>query len=377
MKKITAMATLCLCVLSVGNDVFAIGTGEVNVPVLNVRDGASTDNNIITKVKMGDKLDILSPVNGWYKVKKDATVGFVLGEHIDLTAYPGKVYNTDYVNVRDLPSIENGKVLKQIKANDDLKILYKENKFYCIELDQKEVYVYEDYVYTEFKQAIPNKKEVTKPKEDVITKVEVSKTDSDKVDKQKVEEETPKVEDVKIEETENNTTPIKEENNKPLNNVDISGDYSYMSLGSKTLDDITKELWHNMANTTDTSEVIGYGVALAGISHIGAPYVYGGTSFETGLDCSAFTQAIMKQHGIFIPRVSSDQANSGQSIANVGDIKPGDLVFFGVPGEAISHVGIYIGDNKMVHSGNENTGVTVDNIFRFGSKKLRYIKRFV
>lgn len=91
---------------------------------------------------------------------------------------------------------------------------------------------------------------------------------------------------------------------------------------------------------------------------IGNPYSYGGTSLTKGADCSGFTQSVMKHFGISIPRTAEQQAKGTDGtntkyatakVISVKNIQPGDLVFYYSP---ISHVGIYIGDGKIVHASN-------------------------
>jgi peptidoglycan DL-endopeptidase CwlO len=93
--------------------------------------------------------------------------------------------------------------------------------------------------------------------------------------------------------------------------------------------------------------------------YLGVPYLWGGTDPAKGLDCSGFTQRVFGNLGIDLPRTSSQQATSGQAVASLADAHPGDLVFFdhssGRPG--IDHVGIYIGDGKMIAA--PKTGETV------------------
>lgn len=81
-------------------------------------------------------------------------------------------------------------------------------------------------------------------------------------------------------------------------------------------------------------------------SFLGTPYVYGGSSPETGFDCSGLTQYSFKKAGISIPRVSYEQAKAGIAVPR-SQIRVGDLVAFNSP---VSHVGIYVGDGKFIHS---------------------------
>lgn len=80
--------------------------------------------------------------------------------------------------------------------------------------------------------------------------------------------------------------------------------------------------------------------------YLGLPYLTGGTSPSTGFDCSGLTQYSHAQAGISIPRVSYQQAAGGVTVSRA-NVRPGDIVCFNSP---VSHVGIYLGDNKFIHS---------------------------
>lgn len=91
--------------------------------------------------------------------------------------------------------------------------------------------------------------------------------------------------------------------------------------------------------------------------YVGNPYVYGGTSLTNGADCSGFVMRVYEKFGISTGRNTRQQANNGREIS-VSEVQPGDLLFYGSGGE-ISHVGIYMGDNKIVHAANKNLGITI------------------
>jgi len=86
-------------------------------------------------------------------------------------------------------------------------------------------------------------------------------------------------------------------------------------------------------------------------SFLGTPYVWGGASpSDGGFDCSGFTQYVFAQSGYNLNRVSKDQALNGTYVPR-GSTQPGDLVFYShAQNGVIDHVGIYLGNGKMIHS---------------------------
>jgi cell wall-associated NlpC family hydrolase len=110
---------------------------------------------------------------------------------------------------------------------------------------------------------------------------------------------------------------------------------------------------------------------------IGINYKWGGTTPETGLDCSGLVRYVFQQvTGVTLPRTAKEMSRVGDKVA-LDDLKPGDLVFFNTRRFAFSHVGIYLGDNRFIHAparGREVEVATLDKSFwhkRFnGARRL-------
>lgn len=98
------------------------------------------------------------------------------------------------------------------------------------------------------------------------------------------------------------------------------------------------------------------------IGFLGIPYRRGGNSAESGFDCSGFVRAIYKETiGLVLPRSADQQANATQTI-NKNELKPGDLVFFNTMKRTFSHVGIYLGEGKFIHSPRTGSSVRIDDM---------------
>ena len=95
---------------------------------------------------------------------------------------------------------------------------------------------------------------------------------------------------------------------------------------------------------------------------LGVPYKRGGNTVETGFDCSGFVRAMYEQSiGLILPRRSEQQAAATQNIEK-SELKPGDLVFFNTLKRTFSHVGIYVGEGRFIHSPKPGAEVRVENM---------------
>ena len=95
---------------------------------------------------------------------------------------------------------------------------------------------------------------------------------------------------------------------------------------------------------------------------LGVPYQRGGDTVEPGFDCSGFVKAIFEQTiGLALPRKAEQQAADTQRI-DKKELVPGDLVFFNTMHRAYSHVGIYVGDGKFIHSPKPGAEVRIESL---------------
>jgi cell wall-associated NlpC family hydrolase len=98
------------------------------------------------------------------------------------------------------------------------------------------------------------------------------------------------------------------------------------------------------------------------MGYVGVPYQIGGSSYTQGFDCSGFVQASFQQSlGLALPRRAAEQAAATQSITP-DELHPGDLVFYNTLGQAFSHVGIYVGEGRFIHSPRSGASVRLENM---------------
>ena len=127
----------------------------------------------------------------------------------------------------------------------------------------------------------------------------------------------------------------------------IVGELTYKAL-------MNKEMPPNRSNSPVRT------VLRTAYSVLGSPYMFGGTS-PYGFDCSGFTKYAFARVGVHLPRTADAQLSAGRQIP-LQNLRPGDLIFFTTYEPGASHVGIYLGNGKFIHSGS-STGVAIASAF--------------
>lgn len=156
----------------------------------------------------------------------------------------------------------------------------------------------------------------------------------------------------------NGTTPTvaatADDFDSTLEGVADAADGTGASLGTRTADPGTGDA------DTGSSSLSGSTVVADARRYLGVRYQWGGTDPTTGLDCSGLVQRVYADLGVTLPRVSRDQAKEGTAVSSLARAKPGDLVAFGSP---VDHIGIYIGDGKMIVAPHTGTVVQVEKVY--------------
>ena len=133
-------------------------------------------------------------------------------------------------------------------------------------------------------------------------------------------------------------------------------------LADKGLLTRLEDVSHKVADKAQTVAGRAGDLVVNAMGFLGVPYKRGGNSAETGFDCSGFVRAIYQQTvGLVLPRRADQQAASTQVI-DKKELQPGDLVFFNTMRRTFSHVGIYLGEGKFIHSPRSGAKVRIESM---------------
>ena len=240
----------------------------------------------------------------------------------------------DKVNLRKKASTSST-VLAKLKLNDKVTVLEEvDSKWSKVKVDG-----ITGYISTELLS--DNKQEVKEAEKEVesITSRDGETTSRNENEKEEVKE--------------NTKTETKQEENKTTEK-------------NETVKEESKE--------TTTSKVAGADIVAYAKKYLGYNYVLGGESPKSGFDCSGFTKYVYNHFGYTLSRTSKAQAKNGKEVAK-SDLQPGDIIIFKNQSlTAIGHVGIYVGNNKIIHASEPGIGVVITDM---DARGYNYNKRYV
>lgn len=391
MEKARKLTLTIISAITIGQLIMSVSyaeTATVITETLRLRKEPTTDSNILRNLDEGDKLEVISKEGDWYKISFDGYEGYVAAEYIRLdqdipsttdennqTTDGNTVDNTNTndngeiklkanTNVYILPALISSSI-KTVENATSINIIETINNWSCIEVDSIKGWVLNKYIENFDKISnteTPDTNSETNTTETKTGYVNVTSaniraeasTDSGVVDMAVLNEEVQIIEDLG-------------EWYKIKNGDSVA--YIFANLVSDEKTEVTSRSSINRTANPVSSEksaalissASGNSVAEFAKQYIGYGYVYGGSG-PTSFDCSGFTMYVYQQFGISLPHNAVTQSNYGQYVSKE-NLVPGDLVIFNnYSNTSIGHAGIYIGNGRIVHAENSNTGVTTDTI---------------
>ena len=402
MEKARKLTLTIISAITIGQLIMSVSyaeTATVITETLRLRKEPTTDSNILRNLDEGDKLEVISKEGDWYKISFDGYEGYVAAEYIRLdqdipsttdennqTVDSNTVDNTNTndngeiklkanTNVYILPALISSSI-KTVENATSINIIETINNWSCIEVDSIKGWVLNKYIENFDKISnteTPDTNSETNTTETKTGYVNVTSaniraeasTDSEVVDMAVLNEEVQIIEDLG-------------EWYKIKNGDGIA--YIFANLVSDEKTEVTSRSSINRTANPVSSEksaalissASGNSVAEFAKQYIGYGYVYGGSG-PTSFDCSGFTMYVYQQFGISLPHNAVTQSNYGQYVSKE-NLVPGDLVIFNdYSNTSIGHAGIYIGNGRIVHAENSNTGVTTDTIMS-GYYDVRFVE---
>ena len=311
---------------------------------VNVRSLPSEEGEILGKLYDDSVGRRMGEENGWYLIESGSVQGYVKADYV-LTGEAAEIrarevgtrlaeVTTTTLKVRREPSMEAA-VLGLVPIQEVLNVLAEVEGWVKVDFEDGNGYVSTDYVrvYTENVEAESKAEEAARLK--------------------KEEEERKKAEEAAKKALAAQQANKPSSGNGSSSKPSSSGSGSTSSGGSGS----SGSSGSGSASGSTSTANLGQEIANYALKFLGNPYVYGGTSLTNGTDCSGFVQSVYKHFGISLPRTSGEQGKAGRAVDGVANAKPGDLVWYS------GHIGIYIGNEQIVHASNPKNGIITSNVY--------------
>jgi len=315
---------------------------------VNIRNSANEEGQILGKLYNNSAATIMEKSGDWYKVKSGSVTGYIKADYLITGAEAEKlsqdigtriaVVITTTLKIREKASTDSS-VLTLVPIGDELIVEEESDGWIKVEWEgNKTGYVSAEYVElkSEYEEAvsIEEEQERLEAEQAALQEEQVRLASEQKA--------------VNAEQERLTATKA----NRQVQNLNTVVDSNKTSSDKASKNDKLNET--NAGTSSIRNKIVEYA-----LQFVGNPYVWGGTSLTQGADCSGFTQSVFRDNGISIPRTSRTQAISGSRIS-VDNLQPGDLIFYDRNG-TINHVGIYIGNGKVISASSPETGIRITN----------------
>lgn len=324
-----------------------IAVAQVNHYV-NVRQEPDTESEILGKLYDKSAATVLETTeDGWYRITSGSVNGYVKAEYVvvgdeELARSVGTrlaTVTTTTLFVRTEPTTE-AKVLTMLPDGDDVVVTDESTEGWAkVSTADGDGYVALDYVTlsTEYIHAESKAEEEAR----------LAREEAERQAAARAAEEARKAREVEAaraaaEQEAARKAAEKQEAKKSGAGSSAAAGGSSAGSGSGS----------SAGQSAQTASSNGQAVVDYARQFLGNPYVYGGNSLTNGTDCSGFVKGVYAAFGINLPRTSSEQRSVGYAVS-LSEIQPGDIVCYS------GHVGIYAGNNTLIHASNEKTGITL------------------
>lgn len=354
-KAITLASTISLLSTSTvfgANLVVATGNN------INVRTSTNLNSSIVDKIQSGRVIQVAQNMSGdFYNTNYNGQNVYIHSEYFDvIEADANPAF--DGVQIKATPSFD-AETIYTLGVEDVVNVTEQANGWYKIKFEGLEGYVPNSNLVGIYIRDVKNTEEA---KEEsvvsyAIVQEENAKMYAAKDENSEVEAELSFDEVVFVVEQNDEWSKVKNEN--------YSGYMKTDSLLIRTPKEVEEKVEVEKAPTTTSGSSKGQEMVDYGKKYLGTTYSWGGTNLSKGVDCSGFVYAVYRDFGINLNRSSRDMVANGRQISK-SELQVGDLVFFDTDGSnngGISHVGIYAGDSKFIHSSSgKSYGVVMSSL---------------